>query len=89
MRAGAVLVVEQDGALRRAVVLEVRGPNGGPPFLVRWSDSRRTGLLVPDSDTRVVAQAPAPRAPLPDTCVGRGATGAPGRRRAGRRPGDP
>jgi hypothetical protein len=33
-------------------VLEVRGPDGGPPFLVRWQDER-VGLFYPGPDTFV------------------------------------
>jgi len=32
-------------------VLEVRGPDGGPPFLVRWDDSGHEVLFFPGSDT--------------------------------------
>ena len=34
------------GATRDGEVLETRGPDGGPPFLVRWSDGQE-GLLYP------------------------------------------
>lgn len=39
---------ERDGK-----ILEVRGENGAPPYLVRWSDTGRVGLLFPGSDARV------------------------------------
>jgi hypothetical protein len=32
---------------------EVRGPDAGPPFLVRWDDSRHEALFFPGSDTVV------------------------------------
>jgi hypothetical protein len=35
---------------RDAEILEVRGADGGPPFLVRWSDDGHTGLYFPGSD---------------------------------------
>jgi len=35
-----------DQATRDGEVLEVRGANGGPPYLVRWTDGH-TGLLYP------------------------------------------
>ena len=35
---------------RDAVVLEVRGANGGPPYFVRWSDDGHEGLYFPGSD---------------------------------------
>ena len=42
-----VLAGEQvDRPTRDGRVLEVRGPEGGPPYLVRWNDGR-TGLLYP------------------------------------------
>ncbi|GEL97288.1 DUF1918 domain-containing protein [Cellulomonas terrae] len=37
-------------ASRDAEVLEVRGADGGPPFLVRWSDSGHLGLVFPGPD---------------------------------------
>ncbi|HWH27679.1 MAG TPA: DUF1918 domain-containing protein [Mycobacteriales bacterium] len=38
---------------RNAEILEVRGAQDGPPFLVRWSDSGHTGLYFPSSDAFV------------------------------------
>lgn len=40
---------------RQAVVLEVRGQDGGPPYLVRWSDGHES-LFFPSSDTMVVSK---------------------------------
>jgi hypothetical protein len=37
---------------REAVVLEVHGQGGTPPFLVRWSDGHES-VFVPSSDTTV------------------------------------
>jgi hypothetical protein len=37
---------------RVAVVLEVRGRNGEPPYLVRWSDGHES-VFFPSSDTVV------------------------------------
>ena len=37
---------------RRGVITEVRGKDGGPPYLVRWSDGRETSFF-PSSDTVV------------------------------------
>jgi hypothetical protein len=34
-------------AVRDAEILEVRGADGGPPFLVRWSDTGHEGLVFP------------------------------------------
>ena len=38
---------------RDCEVLDVRGPNGQPPFLVRWSDSGHESLFVPGTDASV------------------------------------
>jgi Domain of unknown function (DUF1918) len=38
---------------RDAEVLEVHGADGGPPFLVRWSDTGHTGLVFPGPDSHV------------------------------------
>jgi hypothetical protein len=39
---------------RDAEVLEVRGPDGEPPYRVRWADDGREGLFFPGSDAMVV-----------------------------------
>lgn len=39
---------------REAEVLEVRGPDGGSPFLVRWADGHEA-LLFPGTDARIVS----------------------------------
>lgn len=38
---------------RDAVVLEVRGPDGAPPYLVRWGDDGREGIFYPGSDAGI------------------------------------
>jgi hypothetical protein len=38
---------------RDAEILEVRGPDGTPPFLVRWSEDDHVGLVYPGSDAKV------------------------------------
>ena len=38
---------------RDAEVLEVRGADGGPPYLVRWEDTGRVSLHYPGSDSAV------------------------------------
>jgi hypothetical protein len=38
---------------RDCEVLEVRGPEGGPPFVVRWDDSGHECLFFPGSDASV------------------------------------
>jgi hypothetical protein len=35
---------------RAAEIIEVRGVDGGPPFLVRWDDDGHEGLFFPGSD---------------------------------------
>ncbi|RIQ18391.1 DUF1918 domain-containing protein [Jiangella rhizosphaerae] len=58
---GDRLVVEgtKVGSHRReGEVLETHGPDGGPPFLVRWSDGAE-GLVYPGTDAHVEPAAPA------------------------------
>lgn len=38
---------------RDAEILEVHGPGGGPPYLVRWSEDGRVVLLFPGPDAAV------------------------------------
>lgn len=38
---------------RDAEVLEVLGPDGGPPYRVRWGDSGHEGTFFPGSDAIV------------------------------------
>jgi hypothetical protein len=38
---------------RSGEIVEVRGPDGGPPFLVRWDDSDHEVLFFPGSDAFV------------------------------------
>ena len=37
---------------RRGMIAEVRGQDGGPPYLVRWADGRQS-TFFPSSDTAV------------------------------------
>jgi hypothetical protein len=39
--------------LRDAEILEVHGPDGSPPYLVRWSDDGHEGLVFPGSDASI------------------------------------
>lgn len=34
-------------------ILEVRGPDGSPPYLVRWSEDGRVGLVFPGPDAHI------------------------------------
>ena len=47
--AGAVL----GAPVRDGEILEVRGQHGGPPYLVRWSDTGRETLFFPGPDSHV------------------------------------
>jgi hypothetical protein len=38
---------------RDAEVLEVKGTDGGPPFVVRWSDSGHVTTFFPGTDAEV------------------------------------
>jgi Domain of unknown function (DUF1918) len=38
---------------RDCEVLEVRGPDGGSPYLVRWGDSEHSTLFFPGPDATV------------------------------------
>lgn len=40
--------LERDGE-----ILEVRGPEGAPPYTVRWSDTDKVGLIFPGSDAQI------------------------------------
>jgi Domain of unknown function (DUF1918) len=60
-RVGDELVVKGlhvGDADRRGVITEVHGEDGGPPYLVRWSDGHQSSFF-PSSDT-VVEHAPLP-----------------------------
>jgi len=38
---------------RDCEVLEVRGPDGAPPYVVRWGDDGHVALFFPGSDATV------------------------------------
>ena len=42
-----------DEAVRDGEILEVRGPDGEPPFLVRWADTGHEALVFPGPDAVV------------------------------------
>jgi len=54
-------------SIRDGEILEVHGADGGPPYLVRWTQSGESGLFFPGSDAHVAAStastAPAPTKP--------------------------
>lgn len=50
---------------RVAVVAELRHEDGTPPYVVRWLDTGREGLVFPGSEARIEAPTPAPARPAP------------------------
>ena len=48
-----VLSNRLDGPVRDGRVVEVRSPDGSPPYLVEWSDTGHTGLFFPGRDAYV------------------------------------
>lgn len=38
---------------RDAEIIEVHGQDGGPPYLVRWSDDGHIGLVYPGPDASI------------------------------------
>ncbi len=40
---------------RVGVVIEIRGENGTPPYLVRWQDNGHETLCFPGADARIEA----------------------------------
>lgn len=38
---------------REALILEVRGEDGGPPYFVRWDDDGHEGLFFPGADADI------------------------------------
>lgn len=57
-KVGDRLVVEGtkvDAPRREGEVIEVRGNDGGPPYVVKWADGHE-GLTFPGPDAHVVAR---------------------------------
>ena len=48
-----------DEPARDGEVLEVRGPDGAPRYLVRWSDTGHITLFFPGPDARIAPTAQA------------------------------
>ena len=46
-----------DDPVRDGEVIEVHGADGGPPYLVRWSDNGHESLVFPGAGTTVVPSA--------------------------------
>ena len=58
---GDLLLIESNSAelhRREGEIIEVRGNDGGPPFLVRWSDGHEA-LCLPGPDAHVRPPDPA------------------------------
>lgn len=54
---GDEIVVESSvvaGAVRHGRVVELRHPDGTPPFVVEWQDTGERTLVLPGPDTHVV-----------------------------------
>lgn len=61
-KAGDMLIVESASAEQqqhRATIIEVRSPDGSPPYLVRWGDGHE-GLVYPGPDAHVAPGESAP-----------------------------
>lgn len=39
--------------IRDGEILETRGPEGGPPYIVRWGDTGHETLFFPGSDALI------------------------------------
>ena len=51
---GLIIEGHRVGEPRRVgKVEEVRGDDGGPPYLVKWDDTGRSTLLFPGADCRI------------------------------------
>lgn len=64
-QAGDHIVVESPtvgGHRRGGEVLETHGPDGGPPFVVRWEDSEAECLVYPGPDAHIEPMLPKQRA---------------------------
>jgi len=65
-KTGDWLVVESavvDRRSRRGLILEVSGPDGGPPYRVRWSDDQHEALVFPGPDAHVAPADPTDASP--------------------------
>jgi hypothetical protein len=39
---------------RHGLILEVRGPDGSPPYLVRWDDSKAETVVIPSAGAHIL-----------------------------------
>jgi hypothetical protein len=42
-----------EGTVRDGEIIEVRGRDGAPPYLIRWSDNGHESLIFPGSDAMI------------------------------------
>lgn len=66
-KVGDLLVTESnkvDSPRTQGEILEVRGADGAPPYVVRWSDGHE-GLVFPGPDAHVRSASPHPDASTP------------------------
>ena len=47
-----------DAPVREGQVVEVTGPDGSPPYVVRWTDTDRLSVVFPGSDAEIMSVAP-------------------------------
>lgn len=45
-----------DRPVRDGEIIELRNPDGSPPYVVRWSDTGTTGLMYPGADAHLTPQ---------------------------------
>jgi Domain of unknown function (DUF1876)/Domain of unknown function (DUF1918) len=43
------------GPVRDGEIVELRSPDGSPPYVVRWSDTGHTGLFFPGADAHLTS----------------------------------
>jgi hypothetical protein len=44
-----------DHTVRQGEILEIRGSDGAPPYLVRWLDTGQVSLVFPGPDARILS----------------------------------
>ena len=49
-----ILAKHLDEPTAEGEILDVRGPDGDPPYLVRWDNDGHEGLVFPGPDAHVV-----------------------------------
>ena len=50
-----ILSARLDRPVRDGEIMEIRGENGAPPYVVKWNDTGRTSLVFPGPDARIQA----------------------------------